>query len=88
MYMYREILERKGCISMKIEDKIKNIIDESGRSQLWIVEKMNTLQPNLSMNKDKLSSIVRGKRKMTADELLIFCMALEISPDRLCDQES
>lgn len=73
---------------MKIEDRLKNIINESGRSQLWIVEKMNTLQPNLSMNKDKLSSIVRGKRKMTADELLIFCMALGISPDRLCNQES
>ena len=39
------------------------------------------------MDKNKISGIVAGSRKMTGDELLAFCMALEVSPDIFTEED-
>ncbi len=70
-----------------IPDVAKRILQEQGRTQKWVTEKMNSINPSLEMDKNKFSAIVNGNRKMSGDELLAFCMALEISPDVFTDQE-
>ncbi len=64
-----------------VPDTIKRILDEQGRTQIWVVRKMNSQNPEMGMNRSKFSAIVTGKRRMSGDELLAFCQALEITPD-------
>lgn len=64
-----------------VSNTVKRILDEQGRTQAWIIQKMNLQEPEIDMNRNKFSAIVTGKRKMTGDELLVFCKALEITPD-------
>lgn len=66
---------------MKIPERIRNILKEEGRTQIWVVEEMNRVCPEVNMDKVKFSATVCGIRKMTADELLAFCKALKKSPD-------
>lgn len=66
---------------MKTNTGVKNIINNKGLRQVWVAEQMNRVNPNLNMNKVKLSSIVCGVRKMTGDELVAFCVATNTSPD-------
>lgn len=70
-----------------ISDTAKKILKEQGRTQRWVMERMNDINPTLEMNRSKFSAIITGNRKMTGDELLAFCMALEISPDVFTGQE-
>lgn len=66
---------------MFVGTMVKDIIVERGLYQKWVVEKMNYFNPTLGMTCSKLSSIVCGSRKMSADELLAFCKATQTSPD-------
>ena len=59
----------------------KRILEEQGRTQTWVVRKMNEVNPDIKMDINKLSSTLLEKRKMSGDELLAFCMALEVNPD-------
>ncbi len=43
--------------------------------------KMNLQEPKVDMDRKKFSAIITGKRKMSGDELLVFCKALEVTPD-------
>lgn len=70
-----------------IPDTVKKTIKKQGRTQKWVTEKMNSINPSLDMDRSKFSAIITGNRKMTGDELLAFCMALEISPDVFTEQE-
>ncbi len=70
-----------------ISETTKRILKEQGRTQKWAAEKMNQINPNLDMDKNKISGIVAGSRKMTGDELLAFCMALEVSPDIFTEED-
>lgn len=70
-----------------ISDTAKKILKEQGRTQRWVAERMNDINPTLEMDRSKFSAIITGNRKMTGDELLAFCMALEISPDVFTGQE-
>ena len=70
-----------------ISDTAKKILKEQGRTQRWVAERMNNINPTLEMDRSKFSAIITGNRKMTGDELLAFCMALEISPDVFTGQE-
>lgn len=68
---------------------VKRVLSEQGRTQAWVVRKMNLQAPGIDMDKTKFSAIVTGKRKMSGDELLVFCKALEITPDEfLCSESS
>ena len=70
-----------------ISDTAKKILKEQGRTQRWVAERMNDINPTLEMDRSKFSAIITGNRKMTGDELLAFCMASEISPDVFTGQE-
>ena len=70
-----------------IPDTVRKTIQKQGRTQKWVTEKMNSINPSLDMDRSKFSAIITGNRKMTGDELLAFCMALEISPDVFTEQE-
>lgn len=71
-------------ISLQILAGIRTILETRGCTQAWVIRRMNDIDPSLKMNRNKLSDIVCGKRKMTGEELLAFCMATETSPDYFC----
>lgn len=64
-----------------VANTVKRILDEQGRTQAWVIQRMNSLNPTLAMDRSKFSCITTGRRKMTGDELLTFCQATEVSPD-------
>lgn len=71
-----------------VSDTVKRLLKEQGRTQVWVIQKMNEKNPELGMDRSKLSAIIVGKRKMTGDELLVFCQVLEISPDEFLEKEA
>lgn len=73
---------------MNVEPTVREIIKNRGLRQVWIVDQMNRIAPELGMSKAKLSSIVCGSRKMTGDELITFCLATGTNPDYFCATES
>ena len=77
----REILELGGVKMAALNSMIENQLKENGRTQTWTINKMNEINPKLKMDRSKMSAIINDNRKMTAEELLAFCMALKISPD-------
>lgn len=66
---------------ISVSDTVKRLLNEQGRTQAWVIQRMNLQTPEIDMDRSKFSAIVTGKRKMTGDELLAFCKALEITPD-------
>lgn len=60
---------------------VARIIAEQGRTQTWLVKKMNEMNPCLNLDTTKFSAIVTGKRTMTGDELIAFCGVLNVTPD-------
>lgn len=77
----REILELGGVKMAALNSMIETQLKENGRTQTWTINKMNEINPKLKMDRSKMSAIINDNRKMTAEELLAFCMALKISPD-------
>lgn len=65
----------------EIYKNLRRILEEQGRTQLWVINRMNEIKPDLKMDRSKLSAIATGTRKMTGDELLVFCQAVEVTPD-------
>lgn len=70
-----------------VSETVKRILEEQGRTQTWVVQKMNSQLPDIDMDKTKFSAIITGKRKMSGDELLVFCKALEITPNEFLRSE-
>ncbi|MCI9668977.1 MAG: hypothetical protein HFG19_04790 [Oscillospiraceae bacterium] len=66
---------------MNISNTIKAILKERGIKQTWVVKRMNLIAPDVAMDKVKFSAIVCGIRKMSGEELLAFCKAIEENPD-------
>lgn len=66
---------------VSVTETVRRIISEQGRTQTWVARKMNEMNPTIGMDTSKFNAIVTGKRKMSSDELLAFCMATEITPD-------
>lgn len=66
---------------MTIPKIIRKVLKAEGRTQAWAVEEMNKIDPKLNIDRVKFSAIVCGSRRMTGDELLAFCKALQVSPD-------
>lgn len=64
---------------------VRSLLKNKGLRQVWIVNQMNRIAPELNMNRAKFSAIVCGSRKMTGDELIAFCMATGTSPDYFCN---
>lgn len=64
-----------------VSNTVRRILDEQGRTQKWVIRRMNLQEPQIDMNRSKFSAIINGKRKMSGDELLAFCKAMEVTPD-------
>lgn len=62
-------------------ETVRRILYEQGRTQTGVVKRMNELNSQISMDTSKFNCIITGKRKMSGDELLTFCMAVGISPE-------
>lgn len=69
---------------MNVEPAVRNIIKYKGLRQVWVVDQMNRIAPDLNMSKAKFSAIVCGYRKMTGDELIAFFVATGTNPDYFC----
>ena len=72
---------------MNINEKMKQIIKNEGRTQRWTVQEMNKQGMGLDLNDSKFSAIMTGKRALTADELLAFCAATGRSPEEFWERE-
>lgn len=70
---------------MSVGQTVRNIVKSRGLRQIWVVERMNRVDPTLKMSKAKFSAIVCGGRRMTADELIAFCVATETNPNYFRD---
>ena len=66
---------------MSINEKIKELMKEEGRTQHWVANEMNKYDPAIRMSNVKFSAIVTGKRAISAKELLAFCAATGRSPE-------
>lgn len=65
---------------LPVEEVIKKKITEEGRTQAWVVEKMNAINPELNMNRVKFNRIVTaGDRKLSGNELVALCRILNLS---------
>lgn len=64
---------------LPVEEVIKKKIIEDGRTQAWVVEKMNEINPKLNMNRVKFNRIVTaGDRKLSGNELVALCKILDL----------
>ena len=66
---------------MTVAQKAKNIIAEQGRTQTWVISKMNEINPSLNLNSAKFSAMMSDSRKMSGDEFLAFCRAVKVNPN-------
>ena len=64
-----------GLRKVQISRAVQEILERNGSTQAWAIRQMNRINPSLEMTRNKLSTIICGSRKMTADELLAFCKA-------------
>lgn len=71
---------------MSVSGAIKKVIADSGRTQVWLVSKINAIDPQINISEVKLSASLTGKRKISADEFIALCRALEISPDLIAER--
>lgn len=62
---------------MSASEIIKAELAESGRTQIWLVKKVN--EAGININKQRMSGIMRGERVLTADEFLVMCKILNIT---------
>ena len=58
---------------MNINLKIANIVNERGIKQTYIAEKTG-------WSNDKVSKLLRGALKMTAEDFLTLCSVLDLNP--------
>lgn len=70
-----------------VVDTVRRLLDEQGRTQVWVIQKMNSQAPGIDMDRCKFSAIITGKRRMSGDELLAFCKALEVNPDEFLKEK-
>lgn len=71
---------------MSVNEAIKSIIEETGRTQTWVAAKVNSINPEINMDVKKLNASLNGKRKISGDEFIAVCKALEVNPDSIADK--
>ncbi len=71
---------------VSVADTAKRVLKKEGRTQSWVINRMNVVCPGIAMDRSKLSAILVGKRKMSGDELIAFCRALEINPNEFAKE--
>ena len=75
------VIEKKwGENVLPVEGVIKQTIADQGRTQAWVVDTMNAINPELNMNRVKFNRIVTaGERKLSGNELIALCRILDLS---------
>ena len=58
---------------MSVNENLNRYVKEKGIKQIYIAQETG-------LTKDVVSKILRGKRKMSADEFLSICFALNVEP--------
>ena len=66
---------------MSINETIKEMIKEEGRTQVWVANEMNKWDKSIKMTNVKFSAIITGNRAINAAELIAFCKAIGRSPE-------
>lgn len=66
---------------MRTNETVQKLMEQEGRTQTWVAQEMNKVNPEIKMTNVKLSAIVTGRRTMSGDEMLAFCRAMRTSPD-------
>lgn len=66
---------------MRINEKMKKIISEEGRTQKWVLQEMNRIEPTIKLTDATFSAAINGNRKVTADELVAFCRVMGKNPE-------
>lgn len=66
---------------MNINEEMKRIIKEEGRTQKWVLQEMNKMDPSINLNDAKFSAIMTGRRNVSAEEFLAFCQVVRRSPE-------
>lgn len=61
---------------MDVRDCLRNAIEDLGYKQVFIAEKVG-------MNVQQVSDIVNKRRRLEANEMVDFCKAMNITPDKL-----
>lgn len=59
---------------MNANEKLKKYLEEHGISQAFLAKK-------LGFSNTRMSMMINGKRKMTADDLFKICIILNVSPE-------
>lgn len=59
---------------MTIHEKLNNCINKKGLKQVFVSEKSG-IPP------DRLSKVLNGKRRLTADDFLRICIAIDEDPN-------
>lgn len=59
-------------------EKLRDYIDERGVSRKYVAINMKTSESRLSL-------ILSGKRKLSADEFVVLCQAIAVDPRRFYD---
>lgn len=72
---------------MAINEMVLHIILEHGVKQKWVAEQMNRDNPTLAMNRNKMSAIIGGNRKMSGEEFISFCRVMRVNPDVFMEAE-
>lgn len=62
-------------------EKIRDYINENGI-------KANSIAKKLNVSEQTFSAIIRGKRKISAEEYFIICEALNVSLEKFCDDKT
>lgn len=66
---------------MRINEKMKKIISEEGRTQKWVLKEMNRIEPTINLTDATFSAAINGNRKVTGDELIAFCRVMGKNPE-------
>lgn len=59
---------------MVVQSKVAQYLEEQGIKQSWLAQKTG-------LTDNMISGILNGKRKMTADEFVRICKAIEKTPN-------
>lgn len=67
---------------MNVGKIVGSIIYEKGMTQTSVTRNMIKLMPELrgKFNTNKMNAIIKGRRKMTCDELIAFCVVMNVDP--------
>ena len=81
----RVTLQNERGEEVELYKILKNIIEETGRPQTWVANKVNAICPSVNMSVKTLNAALHGRRKISGDEFLALCRVLEINPDSIAD---